>query len=97
MFTQKESAQKVDANGNVIEAAEAKYIEKEAANIMINGWVTVVTADAVVSKSAAYAIVASGADQGKVTDTTSGNVALSGVTFDEDVAAAGLAIVRVNK
>lgn len=97
MFTQKESAQVVDADGNVVEAAEALYAEKEAANIMINGWITGVTADAVVSTSDGYVIIAAGADQGKLTDTASGNVALSGVTFDEDVAAAGLAIIRVNK
>jgi hypothetical protein len=96
MFSQREAAQKVDANGVVLEAATAAYPEKEAANVMIDGWITVVTADAVVSKSAAY-VVATGANQGKVTDSASGNTALTGATIDEDVSAAGLAIVRINK
>lgn len=96
MRTQKEAAQKVDVDGNVIQAAVQGYEQKDAANIMINGWIVVETADAVVSTSAAY-VVKTGANQGKVTDSASGNVALSGVTIDEDVAAAGLAIVRINK
>lgn len=96
LLTQKESAQKVDADGNVLEAAVDYYEQKDAANVMIDGWITAVTGAAVSSGKAAY-VVATGTHQGKVTDVSTDNVALTGVTIEETVAAAGLAIVRVNK
>jgi len=97
LFTQKESAEKTDLDGNVIDAADAKYLLKDAANVLIDGWVTVTMFEAVNSGVAAYVKVAAGATQGQTGTTTSGNTALTGVTIDETIAAAGLARVRVNK
>lgn len=96
LFTQKESPVKYDLDGNVIDAAAAKYAYKDSINVMVNGWIYVVTAAAVEANAAAY-VVATGANEGKCDDLSTSNVALSGVMFDETVSAAGIALVRVNK
>lgn len=96
LCTMTEAAEKEDLDGNILVAATAKYNEKEPANVMEEGEITVTTADAVESNKQAY-VVATGANQGKVTDESSGNVILAGATIIETVAAAGLANVRINK
>lgn len=97
MFAQKESAARSELDGSVIDAGDAKYVYKDAANVMINGWIYVVTADAVKKGNPVYVVAAAGATQGQCTDETSGNVVLTGAIFEETVAAAGIAKVRINK
>ncbi len=96
VFTQQESAVKTDLEDNVIDAADAKYSLTDPINILVHGGIHGITADAVQSQTQAYC-VASGGDQGKLTDDPTDNVILDGVFFEQDVSAAGIAKVRVNK
>lgn len=96
MITHIEAAAKTDLDGNVVTAATAFYAFKSVANIMIDGWLSAVTGAAVSSYKDAY-VVATGVQQGNITDVSASNVLLSGVTFVETVAAAGLANIRILK
>jgi len=94
MYTALEAAVKKDLAGNVLEGG-ALYPYKDAANIMIDGWIDGVIAVDVSANTAAY-VVASGANQGKLTNVA--GVALTGVTFEKsNTAAVGYATVRINK
>jgi hypothetical protein len=95
MITHQESAPKTDLEGNVLEAGDALYELKDAANVMIDGAINVVTGAAVSSGKQAY-VVATGAEQGKITDVDTDNIILSGVTINETVDSAGIAEVRIN-
>jgi len=96
LLTQQEAAVKTDLDGNVIDASTALYAYKEAANVMIEGYIYGVASSAVDSKMPVY-VVKTGANQGSITDVVGSNVLLSGVVFDSTLAAAGNARVRLNK
>jgi hypothetical protein len=93
-----EGAPITDLEGNPVNTSvDALYPDKEAASVMVHGDITVDTADAIVSTSPAYVVATSGADQGKMTDDPTNNVALPDTVFTETTSAAGLADVRITK
>jgi hypothetical protein len=97
LFVQREAAVRYDLNGNVIEAATAEYEENDPINVMVEGEIIVVTGAGVDAHNQAYVIATAGATEGQVDDSATNNVILTGVTIEETVAAAGLALVRINK
>jgi hypothetical protein len=94
--TDKGDAVRTDLNGNVLSASTAYYALTETANVAIDAIMTIVTGSAVTSEKQAY-VVATGAEQGKITDVSTSNTILAGVFIKETVASAGLADVRINK
>lgn len=97
MFTQQESAVKYDLSGVVVDAADAQYDYDDVANVMVDGWIYVVTSAAVNNNAQAYCIAASGSTQGQVDDLATNNQILAGATIKQTVAAAGIALVRIAK
>lgn len=97
MFTQKEAAVKKDLSGTTLVAATAAYQLGDSVNVMVDGWISTLTDSAVDSGMAVYAVDASGATQGLVTDTVGSNVALANCKFETTLSGAGLAIVRINQ
>lgn len=95
LFTQKEAAIKKDLEGNTLVAASALYKLADPVNVLYNGLIWTGTDSAVDAQTAVYCVV-SGTYKGWVTSTVGSNLALTGVEFRSTVAAAGLALVRVN-
>lgn len=71
------------------------YLNTETVNVLTQGKIWVDVADAVVIDSAVYLIVL-GANRGKFTDETSGNIALPTATFKQATTGSGLAPVVFN-
>lgn len=95
-FTHKEGAVKKNQDGEVVVPSTAKYQKTDAINVVVNGNVWVESVGTIDSKKAVY-VVASGDDQGKITQTASGNVLLSDVLADQHDSGLNLAGVRITK
>jgi len=97
LFTQRESAVKKDLDGNILEAADAKYAYKTAANVMVNGWIYAMKGAVAVNNLTTAYVIKSGATQGKLTNDTNAQ-AISGVVFDSvEVSGTEYVRVRINK
>lgn len=98
MHTHKEAAEKKDLEGNVIDAATAKYELNSSVNGFIEGWIWGITDGNGESGKDVY-VNTTGADQGKITDVSTGDVLkLDGVAFDtstESINSVNLAGLRL--
>lgn len=94
LFIQKEAAETVDLDGNVLNAATADYELNSSVNGMVEGWMWFETDGNADSGMPVY-VIASGANQGKLTHTVGSNVLINGLTFDITANTANLAGVRL--
>lgn len=94
MHTHKEAAERKDLEGNVLQAATAKYEINSSVNGMIEGFLWGLTDGNGASSKVVY-VITSGADQGKITDVSTDNIELVGVAFDISVNAQNLAGLRL--